>query len=240
MDAVDTTRTELVRGPGMTLGELVNGGDQPSALRVPVKGPAAALVLWSVASLVFFRVVDTGLFRLIAPHSRALAVVPDLRLTSLLVLVGLFVWTRPEIGWRPAWPGLKLWLVSLCWLTWTYAWVHATGIGKFPLARWEDLAAHVGAGLVAEELLVRVFVLGAALNAFRTSKGGWRPVLWSAAVFALMHHQYHAFRFDADSWLQAIWSFPLGVLLATLTARTRSVAPALFVHLLNNVLVVLA
>ena len=47
-------------------------------------------------------------------------------------------------------------------------------------------------------------------------------MLFSAAIFALMHLQYHAFRLDAASLSQVAWTFPFGILLGWIVERTGS------------------
>ena len=49
------------------------------------------LVLWSCAALVVFRLVDSGLYAVIAPRWPSLAVLPDLRLSSLLLLASALI-----------------------------------------------------------------------------------------------------------------------------------------------------
>jgi membrane protease YdiL (CAAX protease family) len=184
--------------------------------------------------------VDTGTYRLLAPHSRSLALAPDLRLTSMFLLVVMVVSTRPGLSLRWVLPPRKVVIVAVCWVAASAWWVHATGIGKIQLDRWQDVVAFLFTGLVAEELLCRGLVLGAALKTFNGRSARWMAVLWSAGVFALMHHQYHGFRFDSGAWMQVLWTLPFGVVLGLLTERTRSLLPALLVHFVNNVLVFVA
>lgn len=196
------------------------------------------LLAVSAATLVVFR-IDSLLYRLLAPWSSALAMLADLRLSSL-VLIGLgWAAFKPRLGWqmRPLDRGLVKW--TGIWLAGAFVGTHLLGMGQVHLTRWQDEVAFLITGLLAEELLCRGLVLDAAtrLWPWGGSRGPSVAAFWSAVIFALMHHQHHAFRFSPAAWFQVAWTFPLGLLLAWLTERTRSLLPAIGVHFLNNLIV---
>jgi membrane protease YdiL (CAAX protease family) len=195
--------------------------------------------------MVVFRVVDTGLYRATRTTLPRLALAADLRLSSLALVCLLVLATRARARLRALTvaPGdlgrfgrvVGAWLFG-CWGT-----VHFTGIGRIPLPRWQDVAAFAGTGPLAEELLVRGLVLDAALGVWPArGRGPGRGAYVSAAVFALMHLQYHAFRVDTASLSQLAWTFPLGVILGWLGERTKSLWLAAATHAVNNAIVLLA
>lgn len=208
----------------------------------PVTRDWVRLVFLSAGALIIFRGIDTNLYRLLAPHNEALAALADLRLTSILAIGAVALMTRPRVGWHLALPDRRLMPWTALWLAGAFAAVHFAGIGKVTLLRWQDTVTFLTTGLVAEELLCRGLVFDAASRIWgvRNSSRPSGAVLWSAAVFALMHHQHHGFRFDVPAWLQVAWTFPFGVLLGWMTERTRSFIPAIAIHFLNNLLVTVA
>jgi membrane protease YdiL (CAAX protease family) len=198
------------------------------------------LVAVSISALVVFQLIDSGLYRLVAPYSARLALLPDLRLTSIAILVAALVWVRPGIGCRWVAPEFRSSFAAACLISATFASVHITGVGKVQLDRWQDVAAFLVTGVIAEELLCRGLVLGVALKVFQGRSSHVAAIFWSVAIFALMHHQHHGFRFDASAWLQVAWTVPLGAVTAVLTVRSRSLMPAVLVHGLDNLIVYLA
>jgi sodium transport system permease protein len=78
---------------------------------------------------------------------------------------------------------------------------------------------------VCEELFFR----GAVLSGLRRDLGPWRAVLWQAVFFAAAHASVH----------RLLPTGLIGVLLGALTLRTRSLWPAMLVHLAYNGIVVL-
>lgn len=205
-------------------------------------GSWVRLTLWSSIALVVFRTVDSGLYRVLDVRWPALAVLPDLRLSTLTLLAVAFAISSRKNGDNAA---MKLWtrgpdartvrLIAF-WLAGVFAFVHLTGLGKFPLPRWQDKVAHVLTGAVAEELLCRGLVLGAALAIWPK---GWRAIAWSSAVFSLMHLQYHGFRLDGPALAQLAWTVPVGITFATVAQRTRSLVVVMLLHIVNNAITLL-
>jgi len=195
------------------------------------------LGLWSASALCFFRLVDGGLHGVLAPRWPGLAVVADLRISSLTLLGVAFALSAREIPLWTRGPDARTAKLIAYWLVGVLAVVHFGRFGKIPLPRWQDQVAHVLTGAIAEELLCRGLVLGAALAIWPR---GWKAVAWSTAVFSLMHLQYHSFRLDQLALAQLAWTLPLGAVLATVAVRTRSLAVVMILHLVNNAIVVLA
>jgi membrane protease YdiL (CAAX protease family) len=198
---------------------------------------AFKLAALTALALVVFRAVDTGLYRLFAPSP--LAMLADLRVTSACLLLALvLVGSARRVLALPRRPGSRIWPFIAGWLGGMVVSVRFAGIGRVPLPRWQDVVAFNCTGPLAEELLVRGLVLTAATRFWPPA--GDRPsraVLFSAAIFALMHLQYHAYRFDSASLAQVAWTFPMGILLGWIVERTGSLWPSLALHVLNNVLV---
>ncbi|HEY1099518.1 MAG TPA: CPBP family intramembrane glutamic endopeptidase [Myxococcota bacterium] len=200
------------------------------------------LLLVSAMALVIFRAVDTTLFHALpAP----LAVLADVRVTSLLVLVALCVAApsaRALLAWPHRSPSRRV--VVLCVVVVAIACVAPalTGVGIVALPRWQDrLAFHV-VGVVNEELLCRALVLGAALAVWPRSSGSTSTlrepaVIATTIVFSLLHAQYHGFVAGPALYAQLLWTLPTGLALTALAFETRSVWPAVGVHVVNNALV---
>lgn len=74
-----------------------------------------------------------------------------------------------------------------------------------------------------EEMLFR----GVIMNSLK-SKGKWTAILLSALFFMLMH----------ASPLQTVYQFVLGVIMAIVAYKSRSVITTMFIHFLNNLIVV--
>ena len=117
-----------------------------------------------------------------------------------------------------------------------------TNVGVVSLPRWQDRLAFHLIGVVNEELLCRGLVLGAAIAAFRVSASRFRhpAVVATTIVFALMHAQYHGFAPGPALVAQLLWTLPLGLACSALAFETRSLWPAVALHLANNALVGLA
>ena len=217
------------------MGTREGGGSRSETVRW------ARLVFWSCVALFVFRVVDTSLYGALAARGSALAVLADVRVSSLALLAaGYGASRRGPTREMPVWtrgPDPRTRRLAIVWLAGVFLCVHFLGVGKIPLARWENRVAHLFTGVLAEELLCRGLVLGAALAIWRT---GWRPIAWSAVVFAAMHLQYHGFRLDGLALAQLVWTLPQGAMFATIAVRTRSLLFVVLLHIANNVLVFLA
>jgi len=189
--------------------------------------------------------LDGRLHALGRAHLPALAVAADLRLTSLLLAALLLTLSasRALLRWPSAPPRPRVLLTAgALWLAGCAASTLLLGWGRVALPRWQDKVAFGLSGLLVEELLTRGVVLGAALRLWPATPGArpGRAALLSALVFALLHHQHHGFRLDGAAWAQVAWTLPLGVLLGWLVEQTRSLWPAVGLHLLNNAIVLLA
>ena len=194
----------------------------------------AALALASALALVVFRVVDGGAFRYLAERAPELAIVADLRLTSLGLIAIAYAWSRDAVRlWTRA-PDARTWRLVAAWLVGAAVLVRFVGVGKVPLPRWQDQVAFTVTGSAAEELLCRGLVLGTALALWPR---GRRAIVWSAVTFALLHLQYHGFRLDGLALAQLAWTLPAGLVFATVAARTESLALVYVLHVANNAIV---
>ena len=100
------------------------------------------------------------------------------------------------------------------------------------LFRSEDIAAFIGFGLIAEELLFRgaIFSLSSRVFAARATP----PIVWTATLFSVQHLQYHHFHPDAHALTQIAYTFPMGFVLGYVRSATQRLWPSVLVHLLNN------
>lgn len=196
------------------------------------------LVATAVSALVAFRAVDGGLYRILELRAPRLALLADLRITSLVLIASLVVATHARASLGAPRMSRRVVSWSAAWLAGESLLVHFTGIGRVPLERWQDVVAFSATGPVAEELLVRGLVLTAAQKVWpSTSDGPSRAGTFSAVVFSLMHLQYWSYEVSAASCAQMLWTFPLGILCAWIAERTKSLRPSVALHLLNNLLV---
>jgi membrane protease YdiL (CAAX protease family) len=183
--------------------------------------------------------LDAFIYRLAASSFPLLRLIADLRIPSLAAVVACILVARPPALRAP---DKRLHRsenrIAIYWLVGAAIAVHVFGVGRVPLPRWEDQVSFLVTGVLIEELVFRALVQDAASRVWGDDRILRVPrCVWvSATAFALSHHQYHAFRFDTAAWMQVAWTFPIGIVLGLLTFRYRSILPAIFVHLLNNII----
>ena len=118
------------------------------------------------------------------------------------------------------------------WLIGTVIAVHGVGVYVPSLPRSEDIAAFMGFGLLAEELLFRGAIFSLCRRVFPTH--ATLPIVWSAALFGLQHLQYHHFHADAHALTQVAYTILMGLVLGYVRSSTQRLWPGVVAHVLNN------
>ena len=115
--------------------------------------------------------------------------------------------------------------------------VYGVGVYVPALPRPEDVAAFMGFGLVAEELLFRGAIFSLCRRVFPAH--AMLPIVWTSLLFGLQHLQYHHFHADAHALTQVAYTIPMGIVLGYVRSRTQRLRPAVVVHALNNAVTVM-
>lgn len=212
-------------------------------------GRFTLLFAMSVVSLGLVSVIDNQAYRIVramydhagqTDYPHVLLCLVQARLTScaMCALLAAIVAGRTTLHqehrtsrtWRAA-------IVSGVWLIGTVFAIYVVRVYVPPLPRSVDVAAFMGFGLLAEELLFRGALFAIATAAFPT--GGVAPIIWTAAFFSMQHLQYHHFRADHHALTQIAYTFPLGLVLGYVRSATLRLWPSVAVHFLNNGIAVL-
>lgn len=193
----------------------------------------AALGLLSLGLLSW---VDDSSWKLLPLGARWLA---EVRIPSLVVCLTLcLVFARSALG-RPR-PGTRwraILIPGAVWLLLSAVVLFSGGGVRLALPRTTDLVAHLGTGLLAEELLFRGALQALAERAFPGRRIGPLPfaVLVQAGFFSLSHAQYHAFALG-PSLPQMALTLPMGILFGWVFSLSGSLWPVVLIHLANNAL----
>lgn len=109
---------------------------------------------------------------------------------------------------------------------------------NLPLGQWLRLLPLALLGVLAqveaEELVFRGYLQQALAARFSS---GWVWMGVPSVLFGLGHYLPAAA--GENAWLFAVWAGLFGVLMADLTARAGTLAPAIAIHLVNNVIALL-
>jgi len=143
---------------------------------------------------------------------------------SLLFIVPMFV------GFVALYGGVA-WLADATgagWLSQLVSWERQQRAVGMPETLTVSSAVLIGFALlillpIGEEILFRGIALPALADRFGLTKG----VVLSALLFALAHG---FFRHFTPLVLESLWLFPIGILIASLRVRFRSLLPGLVVH----------
>lgn len=243
-------REEVLFGPGGADGSARRGRAGwrrlwRGATRRTVPAPASALALVAVVALLFFYGARPLVFNY-GEKGLALAQVLLLALPALLlVVVGrydarrTFALEKPQARSIVGALAIILGGIPLSWLiAWLQGFVLAVPVefleAMQELVVAEDARSMIGVLLVlaltpaiCEELVFR----GVLLQALGTRLTGVATVVLSAVVFGA----FHLSSVTVIRLLPTIW---LGLLLGMVVWRTRSIFPAMLMHLVNNALVV--
>ena len=213
--------------------------------RSPVPAPAAALGLAALAALLFFY----GARPLVVAYGEnglALAQWLLLALPALLLVIGGRHDARQTFALN--WPQARSFAGAIAIIlggipiSWLIAWLQGL-VFTIPVEFLEAMQQLI----VAEDLRRMIWVLlvlaitpaiceelvfrGVLLSAFATRLSGTATVVLSSVVFGA----FHLSSVTVVRLLPTIW---LGLLLGIVVWRTRSIFPAMLMHLINNALVV--
>jgi membrane protease YdiL (CAAX protease family) len=225
---------------GSSLSMPKNSGAAPASRRLTW----LLFAILAFASLGLLTVVDDTAWFVARQHVPALAFIAHFRVPSLLVCLTLaFVVGGCDAFRLPA-DGSTRWrtiaFIAVGWLIGTCAVVLGARVWTPPLAfrGWADYFSFLFSGLLAEELLFRGTLQPLAATLLPEGmllRPG--PAIWLvAALFALSHLQYHSFQFTPALAMQTAYVLPMGVILGGLRAETRSLWPAVVLHLATNVI----
>lgn len=224
-------------------------GDGTAALGAPVDvlsdGVARlAFGLVCVLSLVLYQAANRGVADVLWPYRDTVGFVWRWQLPAVLAAVALCVLCDGGRSWRfPLRSSRRLIVVlSAAWLTVLAVATFGFDVGT---SHWEslrlDLVVGLVMGVVAEELVFRgaVFQLAERVRPGREGSLLSFPVLVSGGLFALGHLQY--WQFDVgETFAARYYTFALGLILGMTRGRSRSLWPPLAIHMVGNVLAVLA
>ena len=208
---------------------------------------AALLVVLSLASLDLVSAVDDAAYGFVmrnaggGPHLREwLAWLLQARIASAIVCLLLYVGTA-RIVQRDVPPVYVAWrrpaFVASAWLIGTVIAIHGFGVYVPPLPRTVDVAAFLGFGLLAEELLFRGAIFAVAAHVFPSRRA--LPIVLTAVLFSLQHLQYYRFHAGTQALTQVAYTLPLGLVLGYVRAATGRLLPGIGLHVLNNAIAVL-
>lgn len=193
----------------------------------------------SLASLVQFYVIA----RLVNPLfvGTPFSWVASIRLPAFLVsmlVVGYF--GRESLRWptnlrRYAW----LFVVAVMALIGAYVLIYVVQVWVPTLPTAGGLVIFLGTGLLAEEFWFRGAIFSLAERAYPRHHHRW-AIMLSAACYGLSHWQYHGFGLTAGAAVQIGYTFLLGLVLGLLRRQSRSLWPAVGLHLAVNIVAVMA
>ena len=216
---------------------------------------APARRTWSIVGLLALSLASLGLLTTVddvallfldsgaAAGSRfgpALVWLIDARVTSCMACAVLYVTTRHlardeprgrAVNWR------HVIVLALLWVFGTVMSVFVIGVYVPALPRSVDIAAFIGFGLLAEELLFRGALFALAARTFPTRRG--MPIVWTAALFSAQHLQFYHYHVSAHALVQLGYSFPMGLVLGYIRSASRRVWPAVATHVATNAVTVL-
>ena len=196
------------------------------------------LLLWVLAPLSLAQFFI--LARLTRPLLMNLGIesVAAIRLPAFLVSIGLLlVVARHGLGLphRPDRPVLVWGLVGAVLII-TYLLVFWLRLWVPHLPAATDIVVFIGTGLLAEEFWFRGMLFSLFTRVVR-SGSNHMPILLTSVLYALSHWQYHGFQFTVAAAIQLAYTLPLGLVLGMLRSQTRSVWPAVGLHLAVNMIV---
>ena len=191
----------------------------------------ARLLALGVLSIGLFGWVDDPLWRLL--QGTGWERLAELRIPSLLLSLALALGcggARQLLPPSQKAPWARLAALALSWLVPTLlVLLIAHPAPMVALPRLTDRIAHLGTGLLAEELLFRGALQPLASRVTRPPIA----ILISSLCFALSHLQHHSWQLNASLPQLAI-TFGMGIVLGWLALASRSLWPPAVVHAINN------
>lgn len=201
--------------------------------------PALILTLIGIMSLGFIAITDRFFFKLFESVYAPLAILADLRLTSLLIIVTTYVWIKRiySIRSKPRVKGLKhAILLSICWLMVTAYFVLIKEVWVPQLKDWVDYVAFMMTGLIGEEILFRGILFDLSIKVFgeKTFLSFSAPVFWSSILFGFQHLAYHGFALNTASMTQVTYILVMGIVFARIKENTGSLWAVIALHMVSN------
>lgn len=201
--------------------------------------PGLILILVGVLSLGLISVTDKLVFNFLKDLGSSLALLADLRLSSLLLVSIFYVGilkthiVEPSVKISPTkkdfrWP--------IIWLVVTAYFVLVKKVWVPSLKDWVDWTAFMITGLVAEEILFRGILYDLCVKVFRDRRilNLSMPVLITSILFGLQHLSYHGFRINAASITQVVYTTVMGIIFANVKESTGRLWPVIVLHMLTN------
>lgn len=196
-------------------------------------------LLFAVASLGFIALTDRFFFNLFGGETSTLAIVADIRLTSLAILMMVYLWLKkiiPDDHYQSYYPLKRAVWMSIVWLILTAYFVLVRKVWVPSLQNWTDVVAFMVTGVVAEEILFRGIIFDLTRVAFKAKKvlAFSAPVLISSLLFGLQHLSYHGFQITPASITQVVYTTLMGLVFASIREASGRLWPAVDFHMLNN------
>lgn len=212
------------------------GSNRASSL---VTSPVFLLFLISIISFGFIAYTDRYLYQIFESIFKPLAIIADLRLTSLSIVFVAYLWLRKKylLNFSAIKENQKRTLVlAAIWLIATAYFVLIKKVWVPTLKDWIDYVAFMITGLIAEEILFRGIIFDLSTKVFGDKKllSFSMPVLFSAVVFGLQHLAYHKFEINAASITQVIYTTFTGIVFARIKESTGSLYWVILFHMINN------
>ena len=193
----------------------------------------------AIVSLGFIMLTDRFFFNLFGGETSTLAIVADIRLTSLAILLIAYQWLKKilpvdhyenhRLIRRTVW-------LSMAWLILTAYFVLVKKVWVPSLQTWADVIAFMITGVVAEEILFRGIIFDLTRVAFK-ARGVLAfstPVLMSSLLFGLQHLSYHGFQITPASITQVLYTTLMGMVFASIREASGRLWPVVGFHMLNN------
>lgn len=168
------------------------------------------------------------------------ALLADATIPSMLASLIFYLAVRPERPFAPP-PRSTNWppIIRLCAI-YLAIWVSGSALVACIRGGWRaytheaaPLFAFVLVAPLAEEIMFRGTLFELAERSSFAFPAA--PIWITSILFGLQHFQLHGYRADSAALTQAAFTFPMGLVFATVRSRSRSIWPALILHILTNV-----
>lgn len=196
------------------------------------------LLILGLCSLGLISITDKLFFDIFNRVSPLLAIIADLRLTSLLLITLIWIWIgkknqtdRSDVAFHP-----RQLILPIIWTIFTAYFVLVKQVWVPKLVNWIDFTAFLLTGLLAEELLFRgtIFNLCGKVFGFRKIAKFSAPVWISAILFSLQHLGYHGFQINSASVSQLSYTLLMGLVFGHFRESTGCLWPVITLHMITN------
>jgi membrane protease YdiL (CAAX protease family) len=194
----------------------------------------------AIISLFLIPSLDRAIFQFLTSQGSALAVLADLRLTSLAAVLSLYYLTHKICrgGIHKSDPGEKRRALRLAaiWICATAYFVLVKKVWVPNLISWIDYVAFFVTGLLAEEFLFRGSLYELAVENFGYKKIATFsvPVWVTSFLFGFQHLGYHHFQINTSSVTQVVYTIVMGLFFCNLRESTGYLWPVILLHILTN------